>query len=138
VGPFGSGGADGSGCTPGAQDLPDGVWYGIVTAVTGEAVEFDLACRYSEERADGPGDPSFRYANDSTRLRRLPVGDTATFFLFDESYQPGPRLAIDGRDADAATALLRARSESGRPGGLSGWLKVEGGVATEFMETLPE
>lgn len=133
LGPLGSGEADGSGCTPGAGALPDGLWYGVLTATTGTGVEFDLVCRYSEERADSYTDADYHYSNESTVLRTVPLGGTAIFLLFDETYQPGPRLAVDGQDSATITTLIAARAATG---GVRGWLRVEDGEATEFMETL--
>src|SRR5687768_8449058 len=36
-------GPDGSGCSPGEGELPDGWWYGTIAASPGEALTFDLA-----------------------------------------------------------------------------------------------
>ena len=40
----GSAGASGSGCTPDATPLPDGIWFGFVTAKSDTSITFDLAC----------------------------------------------------------------------------------------------
>ncbi len=40
----GSKGAGGFGCTPASAGLPDGIWFGLVTAKAGNSITFDLAC----------------------------------------------------------------------------------------------
>ena len=40
----GSGGWFGSGCSPGSDTLPDGIWWGYVTDLSPSSVTFDLAC----------------------------------------------------------------------------------------------
>ena len=40
----GSKGAGGFGCTPGSDGLPDGIWFGLVTAKADTSITFDLAC----------------------------------------------------------------------------------------------
>lgn len=61
-----------TGCTPGTEDsLPDGTWFGYVTGVAGDELEFDLACHYLAE------DGEELIENDSVNIRLLPVGDGA-------------------------------------------------------------
>ena len=40
----GSEGAGGSGCAPDTTSLPDGIWFGFVTAKADASITFDLAC----------------------------------------------------------------------------------------------
>ena len=42
--------ASGSGCTPGAGDLPDGEWFGLVDASPTD-IDFDLACWFTGDAA---------------------------------------------------------------------------------------
>ncbi len=39
-----SSGALGSGCAPGTESLPDGLWFGWASGFGADAIEFDLAC----------------------------------------------------------------------------------------------
>lgn len=41
----------GSGCVVEGTDLPDGVWFGYVRELRADAVEFDLACFFTDEAA---------------------------------------------------------------------------------------
>jgi len=133
IGPLTTGQADGSGCTPGPGVLPDGLWFAALVAVPDAGVEFDLLCRYSDERAAPFTDARFWYSNQNPALRVLPIRATATFFLAGEPPE-GPRLAVDGQDAPTIDASLAARRAAG--GAVEGWLRVEDGEVTEFLETL--
>lgn len=48
----GSADAHGSGCSPGAGPLSDGIWFGSVIAADEASVEFDLACFFVGEAAN--------------------------------------------------------------------------------------
>lgn len=41
----------GSGCAPGTDSLPDGIWFGYVTARSADRLDFDLACVWTGEAA---------------------------------------------------------------------------------------
>lgn len=71
--------AEGSGCTPGPGELPDGEWFGYATSVETSQIEFDLACWFTGEPAaraaaeDGsesppPNDYYIRNENETTRI----------------------------------------------------------------------
>ena len=47
----GSDQAHGSGCTPGTDFLPDGIWFGYVTGRAADHVDFDLACIWTGAEA---------------------------------------------------------------------------------------
>ena len=47
----GSDGASGSGCAPGSDELPDGIWYVEVLEVEEQSLTADLACFYFGEIA---------------------------------------------------------------------------------------
>lgn len=113
-------GPDGSGCTPGPGDLPDGRWFGEIASFDSEGISFDLACWFSGDAAveasaeDGEESPppnDYYVRNDNDLLRQITVdqetpvlwylsGDPNDFeegtfeewiqFLEDE----GPRLGI--------------------------------------------
>ena len=58
--------AVGSGCSPGTDLLPDGVWFGWVTDFGTDQVDFDLACLW-------PGRLDPAAGNDASRVRFVPV-----------------------------------------------------------------
>lgn len=72
------GGFFGSGCSPGSDFLPDGVWYGRITGVTADELWFDLYCK-------GPPPPDgeewwFTIVNNSTKVRVVPIMSSARVF----------------------------------------------------------
>jgi hypothetical protein len=71
--PFGVGTALGSGCSPGTDQLPDGVWFGWVDGAGSSSIDFDLACFYP-----GPSEPATQ--NESARIRTLRLDPTLRVF----------------------------------------------------------
>jgi hypothetical protein len=74
--------ASGSGCTPGTDVLPDGVWFGIVDSYDSNGIAFDLACWFSGDAAviasaeDGEESPppnDYYVRNQNPKLRHLDV-----------------------------------------------------------------
>lgn len=47
----GSDNAHGSGCAPGTDTMPDGIWFGYVTARPADRLDFDLACIWTGAEA---------------------------------------------------------------------------------------
>ncbi len=79
-----SGGFFGSGCSPGSESLPEGVWYGRIAETRANSVAFDLYCMgpppaNSEEW-------SFTIINNSPKIRDVPIGATTQVFA----------IALDG------------------------------------------
>ncbi|MDH3500369.1 MAG: hypothetical protein OEM97_09625 [Acidimicrobiia bacterium] len=110
VGPLaGSGGMLGSGCTPGTDRLPDGIWFGWVVGTSASQLSFDLACLE-------PGPPPLA-TNLNTKLRDLPIGNDATVQM-----------------PDGSAAALDAWT----PGVDAVWLYVNEGIATEVAYPLME
>lgn len=80
-------GPSGSGCSPGdAAILPEGEWFGFVTATSATGIEFDLACWFSGEAAidaaaeDGEESPppnDYYVRNQNTQTRSLNVSSDA-------------------------------------------------------------
>jgi hypothetical protein len=123
---LGSHHADGSGCTPGTEGLPDGIWYGRVVAKHEQVVVFDLMCRYSNNAYQAihtPHDVAFDMSttNTSTFLRSVPIGEDAHWFVPVDGGLT--RLAIPA--ATDATTLL----DAARPG----WLLIENAMMVEFF-----
>ena len=71
----GSGGWFGSGCSPGSDTLPDGIWWGYITDLSPSSVTFDLAClRWFDPPDDGwEGDGGWAIENDNPRIRIVPI-----------------------------------------------------------------
>lgn len=83
----GSGGASGSGCSPGEGGLPGGIWFGTVHATAPTSIDFDLACFFFGDAAnvaaaeDGeteiPVPNDYYIRNDNPALRTLVVDAAA-------------------------------------------------------------
>ncbi|MFZ0014917.1 MAG: hypothetical protein WAL25_12480 [Acidimicrobiia bacterium] len=129
-------GAEGSGCTPGEGDLPDGLWYGEVASLTADEIEFDLACWFTGDAAvraaqeDGeesppPNDYYVRNTNPATRL--VPVGAGTTVVWFPEFGDPSSETTI------AYTEWVESIGERGdfTPGI---WIEVSNGEVTAITE----
>lgn len=116
VEPFTTSNAAGSGCSPGSDDLPDGVWFGWVTEWSRQSVSFDLACLW-------PGRLDPAVSNESARIRTVPLAAgvkvwTATGATSYTEFEP------DGTTSNAP----------GLPDGAASWLYVNGGRVTEIAE----
>lgn len=95
-------GAGGSGCHPGSDTtLPDGVWFGNVTAHTDNQISFDLACWFTGEAAvqaaaeDGEESPppnGYYVRNNNEATRELTVSPGATTHFYPDG-NPNP---VDG------------------------------------------
>lgn len=68
----GAGSLYGSGCSPGSDRLPDGIWFGYIDRADNSAIEFDLMC--FGPGPEGPGD----ITNSNPKLRTVPVAEGAT------------------------------------------------------------
>jgi hypothetical protein len=108
----------GSGCAPGTDDLPDGVWFGWVKATGSDYVEFDLACLW-------PGRIQPAASNDTTKLRY--VATSFDTLVYPSSADPVSFGAWDGR----ASATENA---PGLPQVLPFWLFLNDGLITEMTE----
>ena len=114
---LGSSGALGSGCSPGTDHLPDGIWFGWITDAAAGSVEFDLACLW-------PGRLEPAAGNDSNRIRAIPVHDGAVAFL------TTGKLSFSDWSGDRTSAV----NAPGLPGTLPFWLFVNDGRVTELAE----
>jgi len=74
----GSGAAWGSGCSPGSDILPDGIWIGFVRDLTATGITFDLACLRTP--TDSGEESAWAIDNASSRVRPVPVDDEALVF----------------------------------------------------------
>ncbi len=125
---------EGSGCTPGTTELPDGEWYGQVDAFDSTGISFDLACWFTGEAAevaaadDGeesppPNDYYVRNENDEVRLLMVDPSVHVT------SYPSGdPNDFVEGTFADWTEYLEGVEFRLGI------WVTVTGGQVTEIAE----
>lgn len=118
--------AQGSGCTPGVETLPDGEWFGYVDSATSAHIEFDLACWFSgtpaadaaaEDGEESPPPNDYYIRNTSAETRTVAVsaavevsklvdtgGPDIEAISYDDwasgwdsrNYQPGVWITIDG------------------------------------------
>lgn len=128
--------ADGSGCTPGTTGtLPDGEWFGYVTATTTGQLEFDLACWFTGNAAadaaaeDGeesppPNDYYVRNANDM--IRTLDVAGEAMVRWLPSAGDPSTEELV------AYSDWLTGRAGRDYQPGV--WLIIEGGAITDIQE----
>ncbi|MCP4958718.1 MAG: hypothetical protein GY925_05540 [Actinomycetia bacterium] len=118
---------DGSGCSPGTADLPDGIWYVSLTSVEDHTLAVDLMCVYSDEAAfarDDYGGGDRVYVNTSTKLRYVELGESPSFYFIVDWNDPDSQMFVP------MTVLTNAISD----GLADGWLLVEGGHAIEFWQ----
>ena len=71
----GSDGWFGSGCAPGTDTLPDGIWWGYIEALTPRSITFDLAClRWIDDpNDDGIEEGGWDIRNVNPKTRQVPV-----------------------------------------------------------------
>lgn len=132
----GSKGASGSGCEPGAGDLPGGVWFGYVRQANASGIAFDLACfffgdaAYVEGGADGVEvDDDYYVRNVNPTLRSVAVPSAATVHHIDATGDLG-FMAVQFADWPPP-----GFSYIPCPGDFCGvWLYVNGGTVTEIVE----
>jgi len=131
----GSDGAGGSGCSPGAGPLPDGVWFGYVYDQGTASVEFDLACFYFGDIAYTKGaedgeevDDDYYVRNHNATTRTVPVEPTATVYEIDAT-------TIDFVPVPFSAWPLDPTGYIACPSDWCGvWLFINGGVTTEILE----
>lgn len=130
--------AEGSGCTPGEGDLPDGEWYGVAAEVLADEIEFDLACLFTGDAAtraaaeDGEESPppnDYYVRNVNPTLRTVPVGDGdgVTVVWYPQFGDPTSEATIS---FDEWREALADRGDF-IPGI---WIEIEDGVISEVRE----
>jgi hypothetical protein len=115
---FGGRGELGSGCSPGTDQLPDGIWFGWIDEAELHQFDFDLACLW-------PGRLEPAASNEAAKLRSLPVADGAVVYL------TGGETA---RYTDWDGVLDVADNAPGLRQNLGSWVFVNEGVVTEISE----
>lgn len=132
-----AGGAAGSGCAPGTEQLPDGAWFGMMIGYTENEITFDLACWYSGELADqkaaeegGSADNGYWISNQNPALRTIAVAETAMAWRIAGDISAGEmeQLAFAEWVPEDAVYLIC-------PGELClVWLRIEAGAVAEILE----
>ena len=129
--------ASGSGCTPGAGDLPDGEWFGLVDAAGATDIDFDLACWFTGDAAvlasaeDGEESPppnDYYVRNVNPDIRTIPVAAAAEVAWLPNVGDPGSEVTVPYAD------WLTGRTNRGvdlQPGV---WLTVAGGEVVGIQE----
>lgn len=121
----GSDGSLGSGCTPGTDQLGDGIWAGWIIDRASSSFEFDLACM--GEEPDG-----FGLSNQSTRLRTVTV--SATTIVYPVTTDGGTGPATPYPDAQPSPWCGPGSISPSLPDGCPVWVYVNSGIATEIFE----
>ena len=111
-------GSLGSGCAPGSDVLPDGIWFGWVEDSGPDHVEFDLACLW-------PGRIQPAVSNDAAKVRDVATSADTVVYL--DSANPVPFSTWGGDIADAKNA-------PGLPDGRPFWIFVNNAVVTEMAQ----
>ena len=121
----GSGGALGSGCTPGSDRLDDGIWVGWIINRSSSSFDFDLACL--GEEPDG-----FGLSNQSTRLRTVAANAATVVYPVATDGGTGPPTPYP--DARPSPWCGPGFISPSLPDGCPVWVYLNGGVATEIFE----
>lgn len=131
----GSNEAQGSGCAPGTDTLPDGIWFGYVRSVKDTSLSFDLACFWvGQAAADHSGDEevadAYYIGNDNPQLRTVPRDPSGTAYWIEANAGLAPQPV-----PMADWPVVGGNQYVPCPGQYCGvWLYINGGVATELVE----
>lgn len=124
--------ADGAGCNPGVGALTDGRWYGIVTEVMVDAIDFDLACWFSGDNAvkaaaeDGQESPppnDYYVRNTNPDQRTILTGSDTMVTWYPASGDPGSQV----------TTSYAEWVEVNRDGA-NVWITIRGGIVVDIAE----
>jgi hypothetical protein len=124
----GSGGWFGSGCSPGSDTLPDGIWWGYITDLSPSSITFDLAClRFAAESDDDSATEDYAWVieNSDPRVRAVPVRPDALVTCDWLHCPPTPFPYSEWIEDDRLP-----HGDQGREGGL--WLYINSGAVTEI------
>ena len=135
----GSDGYLGSGCAPGTDTLPDGIWFGFVRDVSDTSVAFDLTClRWIADPDDDPlEEGGWDLRNTNPKIRNVPVAAwaeaTCPWFGC-----PQPRISY-AQWLQQTSDFLAANPDAaafveGQYFGVLAWLYVNDGRITEIAE----
>ena len=129
--------AEGSGCTPGTDNLPDGKWYGQAVATNVDGLTFDLACWFigdaaitasAEDGAESPPPNDYHTRNTNTKTRTVPVAENVPVTWYGVNVgDPANQEVVDYADW---MVLREARSGYQLPV----WLTVQSGLVVQVEE----
>jgi hypothetical protein len=130
--------ANGTGCAPPGDVLPDGVWFGVVTGIStvGESISLDLGCLYTGDDAraeaefDGTDAPNDYYIrNVVPKIFTTPAAPAfrAVWLRTDLAFVESDFAGWAARTA--APPFMECPGVSCRV-----WLYVNGGRVTELLE----
>jgi hypothetical protein len=123
-----SGGLLGSGCSPGSDTLPDGIWAGWIAARLAGQVDFDLACLLPTPEEPG-------VSNQSTRLRTVPIAENAVVHAMKDDGHIGTAVPYQTWQIAPVNRWCEAVMMAPFfPAGCPVWVYVNGGAATEIVE----
>lgn len=120
----GSDGWWGSGCSPGSDTLPDGIWWGYLNEFSQTSVTLDLACIvFLDESDNDPATEDYAWVieNKNPRVRIVPVNPVAQVTCDWTHCPSNPFPYVEWIDTDIPEA---------EDDGL--WLYVNGGAVTEI------
>ncbi len=134
----GSEGASGSGCEPGGDELPDGIWFGYLLAEdpSNATIEFDLTCFYfgeaawtkaAEEGEEANNDLWIVNQSDKIRTFEYPAKTTVWTITGDPNEGHFPRLLIT--EWPEASAYLDCPGEN-----CGVWLYINDGRFNDIVE----
>lgn len=125
---------EGSGCTPGTEDLPDGLWYGEIADFDTDGISFDLACWFSGDAAtaaaaeDGEESPppnDYYVRNQNEQLRELEIDPDTPVLWY---------LSGDPNDSEDGTFIKWIEFLGTQEFRLGIWLTISEGEVTEIEE----
>jgi hypothetical protein len=124
-----SGGWFGSGCSPGSDTLPDGIWWGYITDLSPSSITFDLACLrwIPDPNDDAIEEGGWEIVNDNPRVRIVPVRPDTLVACDWMHCPPSPFPYSEWIEDDRLP-----HGDQGREGGL--WLYVNNGAVTEISD----
>ncbi|MDH5422608.1 MAG: GerMN domain-containing protein, partial [Acidimicrobiia bacterium] len=124
----------GSGCTPGAEQLPDGDWFGYVGSATSAHIEFDLACWFSgtpaaeaaaEDGQESPPPNDYYIRNTSPETRTVAVSDAV---------EVSKLVDTGGAELEAISYDDWASGWDGRFYQPGVWITIDGGTIVDITE----
>jgi len=128
--------AEGSGCTPGTDQLDDGIWFGYVDVAGVSDFEFDLACWFSGDAAvrasaeDGEESPppnDYYVRNENPALRTITTNETTEVSWLPDNGDPSTQTTISYQE------WLNGRESRDTAFAPGVWVTIRGGQAT-FIE----
>ena len=133
----GSGGYFGSGCSPGSDAFPDGVWYGFAHEVNPTSITFDLACLrwIPDPNDDEIEEGAWEIVNENPSLRVVPVHPDAQATCDTWGCPLSPFPYAEWID-ELPDALPLEQAHEREHGGLAIWLYVNDGVVTEIGQEM--